>query len=68
MKEDLKRITGILHDRLNAIKNQGYTVERLDAVMNALAELDHKLYSSDPLSSMGLDIGEMVDDGTVDGD
>ena len=68
MKEELKRIAGVLYERLNAIKKQGYSEERLDAAMNALDELNRKLGGDDPISSMGLDVEELVDDGTADGD
>ena len=68
MKEELKKIAGMLHERLNAIKTQGYTEDRMDAAMNALDELNRKLSGDDPISSMGLDKGELLDDGTADGD
>lgn len=68
MKEELKKIAGMLHERLNAIKTLGYTEERLEAAMNALDELERKLSGDVPLSSMDLATGELVDDGTADGD
>lgn len=68
MKQELKKIAGVLHERLNAIKTRGYTEERLDAAIEALDALERKLDGEDPIAAMGLDIGELVDNGSADGD
>ncbi|MGR9115840.1 MAG: hypothetical protein ACU85E_08740 [Gammaproteobacteria bacterium] len=68
MKEDLKVIARLLYERLNEIKTQGYTEERLDAAMDALDELNCRLRGDVPLPSNDWNSGDLVDDGTADGD
>ena len=68
MKEELKKIAVKLYERLNVIKTQGYTEARLDAAINVVDELNRKLGGDDPISSIELETGELVDDGTADGD
>ena len=68
MKEELKKIARELHQRLTDIKVKGYTEERLDAAISTLEVLKRKLNGDNTVSLMELDAGELVDDGTADGD
>ena len=68
MKSELKKIADVLRDKLNAIKMQGYTDERLEAAMDVFEELNHKLGGDAPGSAIEIDNEELVDDGTADGD
>lgn len=68
MKSELKKIADVLRDKLNAIKMQGYTDERLEAAMDVFEELNRKLGGDAPGSAIEIDNEELVDDGTADGD
>jgi len=68
MKEELKKIAEALHQRLADIKEKGYTEQRLDAAISVLDVLKRKLNGDSAASLMELDVGELVDDGTADGD
>lgn len=66
MKAELMRLVIDLQDQLASIKKHGYSDERLAAALSVAAALQSKLDEGSAPSD--IDVAELVDDGSVDGD